>query len=117
MTKHMKYGLSFVASLALSFCIAAPALAQEGTLIVPTTAHSTTARLVNVGLGFLFIISIISVLMGGFKYMVAGGSTEKADEARTYIISGIIGLAIVLAMWAVTAYVVTDLLAPTSSVL
>ena len=55
--------------------------------------------------------------MGGFKYLVSGGSTDKAEEARKYIISGIIGLAIVLSMWAVTMYVVTDVLQPAAPVL
>lgn len=117
MTKHMKYGVSFVASLALALCVAAPAFAQEAVLIEPPAPQATTARLINVGLGFLFIISIISILMGGFKYMVTGGSTDKAEEARKYIISGIIGLAIVLSMWAVTMYLVTDVLKPVAPVL
>lgn len=125
MTKRMKYVVSFAASLALTAFVAAPALAQGGTLtaedlgqsvvgdalILPTgDPRATASRLINVMLGFLFIISLVIILMGGFKYMVSGGSTEKTDEARKYIISGIIGLAIILSGWAITTYALTNVL-------
>lgn len=130
MTKRMKYLLSFAASLACTTVAVLPALAQGGDLTasdlgtdvvgaelkLPTgDPRATAGRLINVGLGFLGIISIVIVLMGGFKYMVSGGSTDKTDEARKYIISGIIGLAIILSAWAITTYVITGLLQATSS--
>lgn len=117
MTQRTKYVVSVVLSLAFALCLAAPVSAQEAVLITPPAPQATAARLVNVGLGFLFIISVVSILMGGFKYLISGGSTDKAEEARKYIISGIIGLAIVLSMWAVTMYMVTDVLAPVAPVL
>ncbi len=130
MTKRMKYVLSFAASLALAVSLAAPALAQGGDLTASDLGtdvigeelklpsgdpRSTIARLIMVALGFLGIISVVIVLMGGFKYMVSGGSTDKTDEARKYIISGIIGLAIILSAWAITTYVITGLLKATST--
>ena len=129
MTKRMKYVVSFAASLALAAFVAAPALAQGGTLTAEDLGQSavgnelklptgdpraTASRLINVGLGFLFIISLVIILMGGFKYMVSGGSTEKTDEARKYIISGIIGLAIILSGWAITTYALTSVLTATN---
>ncbi len=130
MTKHMKYVVSFAASLTLAACIAAPAFAQGGNLTADDLGvgavggelklgdgdvRSTAGRLINVALGFLGIISVVIVLMGGFKYMVSGGSTEKTDEARKYIISGIIGLAIILSAWAITTFVIQKLLQATAS--
>lgn len=130
MTKRMKYALSFVASLGVVSLMALPAFAQGGTLTADdlgvgavggelklgnTDVRSTAGRLINVALGFLGIISVVIVLIGGFKYMVSGGSTEKTDEARKYIISGIIGLAIILSAWAITTYIISGLLKATSS--
>lgn len=129
MTKRMKSVLSFAASLTLVASIAAPAFAQGGLTaddlggsvigdelkLDAGDPRATIARLINVGLGFLFIISLVIVLMGGFKYMVSGGSTEKADEARKYIISGIIGLAIILSSWAITTYVIGNMLKATAT--
>jgi hypothetical protein len=130
MTKRMKYVVSFAASLALAACVAAPALAQSGSLTADDLGvgavggelklgdndiRGTAGRLIMVALGFLGIISVMVMLMGGFKYMVSGGSTEKTDEARKYIISGIIGLAIILSSWAISTYVITGLLKATAS--
>jgi|SRR3989344_1541168 len=42
------------------------------------------------------IIAIIFIVVGGIRYMAAGGDSAKAGEARTWIINGLIGAAIVL---------------------
>jgi len=46
-----------------------------------------------VGLG----IAIIILIIGGIKYMTAGGDPEKAKGGRQMIINAIIGIAIVVA--------------------
>ncbi len=129
MTKRMKWMLSFAASLALTVSLAIPVFAQGGELTPADLGtdvigselklsggdpRATMSRLINVGLGFLGIFSIVIVLMGGFKYMVSGGSTDKTDEARKLIISGIIGLAIILSAWAITTYAINGVLKATS---
>ncbi|MEK7116180.1 MAG: pilin [Patescibacteria group bacterium] len=75
--------------------------------------RQTAARIINVALGFLGIIAVVIVLIGGFKYMVAGGSEEKTTEARKLIVSGIIGLAIILSAWAITSFVISKLVTAT----
>lgn len=75
--------------------------------------RQTAANIINVALGFLGIIAVVIVLLGGFKYMVAGGSEEKTSEAKKLIVSGIIGLAIILSAWAITSFVVTRLVSAT----
>jgi hypothetical protein len=76
--------------------------------------RQTAARLINVALGFLGIIAVVIVLIGGFKYMVSGGNDEKTSEARRLILSGIIGLAIILSAWAITSFVLSRLLEATA---
>ncbi|MBU1160267.1 MAG: pilin [Patescibacteria group bacterium] len=66
-------------------------------------------KIINVIVGFLGIIAVIIILLGGFKWMTAGGNEEKTTEALTLIRSGVIGLIIVLATWAIAKFVV-DLL-------
>ncbi len=75
--------------------------------------RQTIANIINVALGFLGIIAVIIVLVGGFKYMVAGGDETKTKEARGWIISGIIGLAIILSGWAITSFVIGQLIEAT----
>jgi hypothetical protein len=78
--------------------------------------RETAARIINVALGFLGIIAVVIVLLGGFKYMVAGGNEEKTSEAKKLIVSGIIGLAIILSAWAITSFVISRLVTATQDV-
>ena len=71
---------------------------------------TTIGRLIKVALGFLGVVAIIIVLIGGFKYMTAGGSDEKVADAKKWIISGIIGLAIILSAYTLTSFVIGELL-------
>jgi hypothetical protein len=127
MTQRTKLIVSFVASLGLVAAFTLPALAAGGLTandlgvnaiqseikLGSGDVRQTAARIINVALGFLGILSVIIVLLGGFKYMLSGGSTEKTDEARKLIVSGIIGLAIILSAWAITGFVIGRLIAAT----
>lgn len=77
--------------------------------------RQTAARIINVALGFLGIVAVVIVLLGGFKYMIAGGNEEKTSEAKKLIVSGIIGLAIILSAWAITSFVISRLVTATQS--
>jgi hypothetical protein len=127
MTQRTKFIVSFVASLGLVTAFTLPALAAGGLTandlgvnaiqseikLGSGDVRQTAARIINVALGFLGILSVIIVLLGGFKYMLSGGSTEKTDEARKLIVSGIIGLAIILSAWAITGFVIGRLISAT----
>lgn len=76
--------------------------------------RETTGAIINVALGFLGVITVVIVLIGGFKYMIAGGNEEKVDEAKAWILSGIIGLAIILSAYAITSFVVDKLISATA---
>ena len=75
---------------------------------------ATVGSIIKAALGFLGVVAIVIVLIGGFKYMVAGGSDEKVGDAKKWIISGIIGLAIILSAYAITSFVVDSLLTATT---
>jgi len=75
--------------------------------------RETAANIINVALGFLGIIAVVVVLIGGFKWMIAGGDESKTKEARGWIVSGIIGLAIILSGWAITNFVIGQLVEAT----
>lgn len=55
---------------------------------------------------FLGIIAVIIVLYGGFVWMTAGGNDDNVRRAKNIITAGIIGLAIVLASYAVVTFIV-----------
>ena len=77
--------------------------------------RDTIVSLVNVLLGFLGIIAVIIILWGGFKWMTAGGNEEKVGEARSLIIAGIIGLAIIIASFAISRFVIQSFSTATGS--
>ena len=67
------------------------------------------ASIINTVLGFLGIIAVIIILMGGFKWMTAMGNDDQVGEARTLIANGIIGLVIVLSAFGIASFVVSQL--------
>jgi len=55
---------------------------------------------------FLGIIAVVVILLGGFKWMTAGGNEDKVGEAKSLIMAGIIGLIIILAAFAIVTFVI-----------
>lgn len=90
------------------------AISESGIKLGGGDVRQTAARIINVALSFLGIISVIIVLVGGFKYMISGGSEDKTAEAKNLIVAGIIGLAIILSAWAITRFVLGSLLSATN---
>ena len=83
---------------------------SENTGLGTSDLKTTIANLIRVVLGFLGIIAVVIVLMGGFKWMTAGGNDEKVSDAKKMLIAGVIGLAIILSAYAITTFVVSSLI-------
>jgi len=56
---------------------------------------------------FLGIIAVVVVLLGGFKWMVAGGNEDKIADAKKTIIAGLIGLVIIISAYAIVQIIVS----------
>lgn len=76
--------------------------------------RETIGRVIQVALSFLGIVAVCIVLWGGMRWMTAGGSEEKVKDAQKIMIAGLIGLAIILSAWAITSFVVTQLVSATT---
>ena len=74
----------------------------------------TIAGVINIILGFLGILTTLIILFGGFKWMTSYGSSDKVDEAKKLIGSGVIGLVIVLVSYAVARFVLNQLIVATA---
>ncbi len=115
-----------VMAIGMSLLSAAPALAQltPGEVmpsnIQPELGLSsadvrvTVARIIRVAMGLLGIIAVVIVLIGGFTWMTAGGNDEKVGEAKKWIFSGIIGLAIILSAYGIASFVINQLITATT---
>ena len=61
---------------------------------------------VNWVIGILTLIAVIVIIIAGIMWMTAGGNEEKQTSARSLLISGLIGLGIALAAYAIITVVV-----------
>ena len=71
--------------------------------------RDTMAQIIRVAMGLLGIVAVVIVLIGGFKWMTAGGNDDQVGEAKKWIFSGVLGLAIIMSAYAIASYVLTQL--------
>ncbi len=83
--------------------------------LASTDVRITIGNIIRVAMGLLGIIAVVIILIGGFTWMTAGGNEEKVGEAKKWIFSGIIGLAIILSAYAIANFVVSSLVTATTS--
>lgn len=77
--------------------------------------RSTVASIIKVAMGLLGIVAVVIILIGGFKWMTAGGNDEQVGEAKKWIFSGVIGLAIILSAWALANFIINQLVTATGA--
>ena len=66
-------------------------------------------RFIKFALGFLGLIAVSIILIGGFKWMTSGGNEEKTGEAKKLLGAGVIGLIIVLASWGLATWLINNI--------
>jgi hypothetical protein len=126
MKKIFKYLISLaIVALLLTpvFALQVSAQADFGLSEVNTGLNNSLANrdpreivgsIINIALGFLGVIAVVIILMGGFKWMTAGGNEDKVSEAKKLLGAGVIGLIIVLAAWAVSTFIINAIYNATS---
>jgi hypothetical protein len=133
--KHMGYLLGAILALAIgAFAfiavpdVSAQALGEDdffgGTLTGEDFASTaglgeadlveTIAQIIRVALGFLGVIAVVIILLGGFKWMTAGGNDDKVKDAKKLIFSGIIGLVIIISAFAIASFVISSIISATA---
>jgi hypothetical protein len=70
--------------------------------------RAIVGRFITLALGFLGLIAVGIILIGGFKWMTSGGNEEKTTEAKKLLGAGVIGLIIVLASWGLASWLITN---------
>ena len=116
--------------MGMSLMSATPAMAALGSQVQPselfpvgfqseiglasTDVRTTIAKIIRVAMSLLGIVVTLIILYGGFLWMTAGGNDEQVGQAKSWIISGVIGLAIVLSAYAIATFVINNLLAATT---
>ena len=70
-----------------------------------TSPLKTATNLINTAMMFLGIIAVAIILLGGFKWMTAGGGEEKITEAKKLMSAGVIGIIIILSAWGIANFI------------
>ena len=73
-----------------------PTATGSGTAWTIARIESLIERIGNFMIFIGIIVAVVFIIYGGIKYMTAGGDSKRAEEARTAILNGIIGAAVVL---------------------
>lgn len=69
--------------------------------------------IIKIFLSFLGVIFIVLIIYAGFMWMTAAGNADKVGKAKNTMIAAIIGLAIVLSAYAITYYVIDQIIEAT----
>lgn len=75
-----------------------------------TDIRVTVSRVIRAFMGLLGLVAVVIILLGGFKWMTAAGSEDKVAEAKKLIISGIIGLIIILSAYGIAEFVINAII-------
>lgn len=59
------------------------------------TISKTLKNIVNLFSSIIGIVAVIMIMLGGFRYVTAGGESGKVSSAKTTIVYAIVGLVIV----------------------
>lgn len=76
--------------------------------------RTTVSNVIKAFMGLLGIVAVCLILYGGFRWMTAMGDQTKVDDARKIIVSGIIGLVIILSAYAIANFVLGAIINGTS---
>ena len=69
----------------------------------------TIGRLIQTFLGVLGIVFLLLIIYAGFQWMTAAGDEKKVASAKGILMSAIVGLVIILAAYAISSFVITQL--------
>lgn len=77
--------------------------------------EESLGMLISVLLGVLGIIFLVLVIWAGFLWMTAGGDDKKVGKAKGILVTAVIGLVILLSAYAISSFVLNQLIEATGS--
>lgn len=70
-----------------------------------TFIQTTAGKLIGVVLSFVGVLFLILMIYAGITWMTAAGNDQQVTKAKSLLINSIIGLIIIFAAYAITAFV------------
>jgi|SRR3989344_4282958 len=62
-------------------------------------------RIINVLLGIAGLVAVIFLIVGGFRYITAGGNEETAEAAKKTILNAIIGIVVIILSFVIVSVI------------
>lgn len=81
----------------------------------PKSIPAIVGTVINVLLGLFGTILTVLLLLAGYNWMTAGGDEGKVTKAKDMIKNAVIGIAIILAAYAVSNFVINALVSATAN--
>lgn len=72
------------------------------------TLASVTQRIVNLFSILVGAVSVIMIIIGGFRYIISGGDSTSVTAAKNTILYAIVGLVVVLFSQVIVRFVITN---------
>jgi len=66
-------------------------------------------------LGFVGLVFFVMILFAGWQILTSGGNEENVKKAKTRLLHAVIGLAVIIAAYAISAYILSILIKSTTS--
>jgi hypothetical protein len=86
---------------------------KETGLGTKVSLGDVVSRIIKILLSFLGVIFFLLMVYAGFTWMMAAGNEEKVTKAKKIMASAVIGLAIVIAAYTITYFVIDKILEAT----
>jgi len=106
-SEDMKIDGDFGLSQTLSVDNVGSALGRNGS--APKTPQALAGQIIGVVLSFLGIVFFVLMIVAGWRWMMAQGNEAEIEKAKQTMIAAVIGLIIVLAAYAITAFIGNNL--------
>lgn len=74
---------------------------------------AVVASVIRIFLSFLGVIFVVLIIYAGYMWMTAAGNEEQISRSKRIIISAFIGITIVMAAYAITFFVIDQILEAT----
>jgi len=84
-------------------------IAGQGGLNTTNSVPQIVGNVIKVILGVSGTVALIFIIWGGIQWMVSKGAQDKIASARKLMTSGMIGIAIIAAAYAITDFVIKQI--------
>ena len=70
-----------------------------------TGANDLIIKVIDILLGVAFLIAVLFLIIGGFRYIVSAGNEETAEKGKKTVINALIGIVIIILSYVIVSVV------------